>query len=184
MRATTAVVAITILVGSGFSLSCSSNSSSGSNSASPPSATANSRVSPSPPKPSPPTPDQDARKQAEQYLESNFSRCSDSYYLLVRLQDVDGIFSGLYQLKGLSISMEPASLTEADRQNGIEWRGGVEYKVTTNRVYDRGVWGDWRNGGIFPYRPNPLVIGMNKKNGKWNIEGIKRQKADCASIPQ
>jgi hypothetical protein len=124
----------------------------------------------------------DARQQAAKYLESNFTKCGDSYYLLVRLSDSDGMFNGLYQLRGLTISLEPGRLSEADRLNGIEWTGAVEYKVRANRKYENGSWSEWRNG-FFPFRPHPLVIGLVKRNGGWNVQAPSRQRIGCSSLP-
>lgn len=110
----------------------------------------------------------EARKEGENYWETKvFSRCGDSHYTA---SDTGMI----YQLKGnLLLSTIPEQgmkITEADRLNGVEWRGTSMALPDTKGVYRYtvgGKWTEWANG-------SPIVLGIlsvpvRKVKGKWEF---------------
>lgn len=64
------------------------------------------------------------------------------------------------------------ALTEADKLNGIEWRGSVSFAGALERTAFPGGngWGDWKDGR--PTAPTAITLVnryLEKKNGEWTV---------------
>jgi len=108
----------------------------------------------------------------------------------------NGIF--IYRIKGVNFKFNPQTLTEADKQNGFEWKGAVGFIYDTARVYEQGKgWGKWLpRVGYSTYNLSWGSIA-NKKNSVWTFQPfdlkedtedyyqlIEFKKITCNEIPQ
>jgi hypothetical protein len=101
---------------------------------------------------------------------------------------IDSSFTGdqynsLQQVGGFTWFVRREKLTEADRRNGIEFRGTLVLTGTVSRTYDfkREAWGAWLNGGEF------RRFYLSKSKGtSWRIAAdspnTEYKKASCESI--
>ena len=125
----------------------------------------------------------EAERKAQQYFDRTVARCDDGYYVKVNwtefvrgglLQEQD-----LFQIKNPDTIIKETPLTEADRLNGVEWRGSLTIITTAHRKLEGKQWGEWRDGG--PQRvtmtelgsPSLLYLGdgsFYKKQGHWSID--------------
>lgn len=75
-----------------------------------------------------------------------------------------------YQLDGAKVLPDVLDVSQADKQNGIDFRLQVRFQVSTNRSRNifKGTqstaWSEWRDGS--PYPPLPDLIG-ERRNGVW-----------------
>ena len=116
----------------------------------------------------------EAKKEAEQFWGKKFVKCGNSHYVYA-----DGYaestrayadLAGIYQFKALSIILRPDSLTDADKLNGIEWKGKTEVTAKVSRHYNknRGGWQEWKEG--ISALQGGLTALMMKKGGRWTYE--------------
>ena len=133
----------------------------------------------------PPDADAEAQKQAQQFVEAQLTKCGDSYYGVRKLAND----SGLYQFKNPKVSVKSQELTQADKLNGIEWKGSSTFSAETWRLYDvTGKWGPWRQG--FTSLGIGLGVTMYKHKGQWkfgsdgNLKPNSYEKVDCSKLPQ
>ena len=115
--------------------------------------------------------DSEALKTAKEFYSTRILECNGRYY-------VQG--NSITELEGLQYNVNPNSLSEADRKNGIEWKGTISFGARIYRpLKNNKVWGEF---GEWKSNPNPLdlapnrihgnVISLMKKNGDWHIENI------------
>ena len=75
-----------------------------------------------------------------------------------------------YAFKGLRVGVTPDYLTEADRLNGVEWKGRTEIVWSAERENLYGTWSDWQNG-IMMSTTRSLDRPMVKRKGQWSFPG-------------
>lgn len=157
----------------------------------------------------------EARKKAQEWWDASVVKCGDDLYTKVAR---DGINMGrafenkdqpLIQFKPVTVQIIEDPITDADKLNGIEWKGyaAIPLKLTF-RYYDEREkkWSSWREGSVI-YAPNqlrdafntlagkkvdyPLSIELRKEKGQWNYESNNGEskinplaKPDCADIPK
>ncbi len=133
----------------------------------------------------------DALSLARKILSSRLIKCGDSWYSRTFSYTGGGqVFSNFfYEYKGITTAeAKPYKLTEADRANGIEWKGELVARSKLNRNYNlfaSGRWSIWYDGG---YGMNLLAV--YRKDGKWFwpsgdlIDVNKRAEFTCADIPR
>ena len=129
----------------------------------------------------------EADKLAREYWDSGFSKCDDYYYGRSITRVGLRIMDALYQYKDLNIETKPGKLSEADKLNGIEWKGTsyLNPKVYREYLYDLKKWGKWNNGE--PSGP-PVYVNLIKRRGEWSVgkdilEQARYKKIDCKDIP-
>ena len=133
--------------------------------------------------------DNEAKKEAEQFWFSQITKCGDSYYREIQYKQKDVVF---YEYKEPSVHVASATVTEADRMNGIEWQGRISLESKLSRIWgsDLGHWQQWSNG-LGDTRDNSYR--MKKVKGQWNIntdrgkifeEVSQYVPVDCSKIPQ
>jgi hypothetical protein len=99
------------------------------------------------------------------------------------------------QYRGLMTVVSAIPLSEAERLNGITWRGRIEVKAPARRVWshEQGVWEEWKAMTDNPHWEGwpgmwaGLRFSLVKKHGQWEVGGRSREKRvapDCATIPQ
>lgn len=110
---------------------------------------------------SPQTPslDDEAVSAVKEFWEQHATKCGDSYY---SSEDFRGIITQ-HEYKGVTfVARGTGPTTEADKLNGIEWRGLVEQRASSQRDNHEGVWTNWKQSGGYD-------IGATKREGKWSV---------------
>lgn len=131
----------------------------------------------------------EAREEAEKFWFSQITKCGDSYYREIQYKSKDVVF---YEYKEPSVHVASATVTEADRMNGIEWQGRISLEAKLSRIWgsDLGHWQQWSNG-LGDTRDNSYH--MKKVKGQWSIntdrgkifeEVSQYVPVDCSKIPQ
>lgn len=134
--------------------------------------------------------DAEAREEAEEFWNSQITKCDDSYYRKQVLVKKDN-YEVYYQMKEPSVKVLPIKLTEADQLNGIEWRGTIAFQPKASRVWssERKMWTEWLKGSM---EVPELSYSMQKANGRWSVntkrdwtleQTSKYVPIDCSKIP-
>lgn len=131
----------------------------------------------------------EADKLARDYWHAGFSKCGDYYYARSMSRAAGRITKGvLFQYKDLVIETKSVKITQADKLNGIEWKGTSYLNPVAHREYlnDSKTWTKWYN--VEPSGP-PRYINILKQNGAWSVgmnvlEEAKYQQVDCGDIPE
>jgi hypothetical protein len=129
----------------------------------------------------------EADMQAKQYWSKEVKNCGGIYYRR------NG--NGWFAYKDFSYHLYSSGLTEADKLNGFEWKGGMLIESSAHRewnpFYHR--WTDWTSGN-----PTVAFVGaiqdrqiLVKKSGRWylgpfsNIEASKYNPPpiNCSAVP-
>ena len=120
--------------------------------------------------------DQEARKEAQKFFDKEFRRCGNSVFeygnrILYSPDDPQRYLFSLSEFKGFTYQLKSEPLSEADRLNGLEWRGGWVTGSTSERIRDRkgGVWEkweEWEPGTPLSKTPTPEPYLIRKK-GQW-----------------
>jgi hypothetical protein len=123
--------------------------------------------------------DVEAQSEAEKYWNSLLTKCGGTTYGKDNRQAVDQI----YEFRDLSIRIKPRKLTDADKQNGIEWTGDANLESKISRVLTGDKWGPWREGSIWLNSET-----MQKTNGQWKFGVVEGARAplrtfDCSELP-
>jgi hypothetical protein len=135
--------------------------------------------------------DAEARREAEKFWEAQISKCGDSYYRKEKLIKKDD-YVIYYQMKDPKVQVLPQPMSEADRLNGIEWKGSTAFIPAASRIWntEKKGWSDWGKGA---WGVPDLNYGMNKAKGAWNVntkrdwtreETSRYEPVDCSQIPQ
>lgn len=86
----------------------------------------------------------------------------------------------LFEEKGSLKISDPGPLSEADRLNGVQWRGTTFVKVSTLRQFNftqrhHGDWSDWadtsRIDNLAPLIGTTEVFKLEKRNNQWILDG-------------
>lgn len=132
---------------------------------------------------------EEARKEAEKFWATQITKCGDSYY---RRREIKDNGSEYFELKEPIVKVAPSQITEADRLNGLEWRGTTSLQLKVSREWDPTShrWTPWANGGL---EAGDLSYPMKKVSGEWSIntkrggifdEVLRYAPVDCSKIPQ
>lgn len=134
--------------------------------------------------------DAEARREAEKFWATQITKCGDSYFRKEVLKKDNYVL--YYQMKDTEILVTPNKVTEADRLNGIEWKGSTTFRPKATRVWgtEKGAWYEWKRG---PGGVPELTYGLKKVNGRWEVnterhrareETSRYEPVDCSKIPQ
>jgi hypothetical protein len=98
--------------------------------------------------------DREARAQAAQFYRRYLTKCdADYFYFTVERAKSPPVVEEwiLYQFHGLNIVVSPSTLSEAERLNGLEWRGSGSVFTEAFRLYDvtRQTWRPDRQGRVW-----------------------------------
>lgn len=122
--------------------------------------------------------DDQGERKGEEYWYSVLTRCGAAYYVK------DPSLDMVYQFNDVSIETTPSQLTDASRQNGVEWRGfaTVRSKTSRIRVGDH-EWDSWRDGANLPNG----VVTVERVKGIWLFEGKEKptpifRVVDCSKV--
>jgi len=89
----------------------------------------------------------------------------------------------LTELRGVVFSTVPTALTQADRMNGVQWKGKTSLRasVAHYRQRDDGVWGEWGEWESLENFGPVATVEIVKKNGRWSPSPTTRGPS-CADI--
>jgi hypothetical protein len=131
----------------------------------------------------------EAQKAAEDFWGKKMTKCGDSHYSGFGFNP-DAIF----EFKELSITVAPSTspISEADKLNGIEWKGTTMLVAKASRAFANpfggGSWMDWKNGAkAFQETPHASIA---KIKGQWLIEALPwsfsagMKVIKCSQIPK
>ena len=135
----------------------------------------------------------DARAAGQRYWETGLKRCGDSYYgkysytsFIIRPTRNNN----LYQFKNLAFEVKAETLNDADKLNGIDWKGKslLTYDAWRSYSYDFEKWNEWVSGRPLLEGP-PVVADLRKQKGQWIVGNGSSSKApyeqiDCSDIPK
>ncbi len=113
-----------------------------------------------------------AMRVAESTLASQWTKCGDSYYTLRDEQLMSK--AAIVQMRGVRAAVTPLVVTEADKLNGIDWKGSAAFYARASREYRweavtymiggqyREGWNDWKA------REDPFArVPVARVNGEW-----------------
>jgi hypothetical protein len=135
--------------------------------------------------------DAEAKEEAEKFWATQTTRCGDSYYRKQILPEKDN-YVLYFQMRDAEVVVTPNKVSEADRLNGIEWKGETSFRPKASRVWgtEKGAWYEWKPGmGNVP----DLSYGMRKVNGRWAVNTeksyvtrgiIRYEPVKCSEVPQ
>ena len=112
------------------------------------------------------------QKAAEALLAQKITKCGNSHY--TKDLDPGGYPLGLYEFKDLSIKITASPLTEADKLNGIEWKGTVILVAKASRPFKaegferKPAWQAWENGAKIDHQN--ISGSLAKRKGRWHLE--------------
>jgi hypothetical protein len=136
--------------------------------------------------------EEEVEAEAKRIVETQFTQCGDSHYAEVTI-GVSTPNIVIAQCRSLSFESSSINLSEADKLNGIEWKGTVSSKPVAERFYARSKWSDWEP---------PLMNAVckipfegEKKNSVWTLKGgftnkicsgysCKYRKISCSDVPK
>lgn len=137
------------------------------------------------------------QKAAEELLAQKITKCGNSHY--TKDLDPGGYPLGLYEFKNLSIQITASPLTEADKLNGIEWKGTVILVAKATRAFKvpgmleggkvgatKQEWLDWESGAKIDHQS--VYGSLLKKKGRWHLQlqigvmGLNLKPIKCSEI--
>ena len=122
--------------------------------------------------------DDQGQRKGEEYWYSVLTRCGAAYYVK------DPSLDMVYQFNDVSIETTPSQLTEASRQNGVEWRGFATVRSKTARIRVGDLkWDSWRDGANLPNG----VVTVERVKGIWLFGGKEKptpifRAVDCSKV--
>lgn len=124
--------------------------------------------------------DNEAIATVKEFWEQHTTKCGDSYY---SSEDFRGMIT-IHEFKNVSFSARRTGpTTEADRLNGIEWKGNVEILTRLYRDNNEGTWSNWKErttGGGYQ-------IGATKRQSGWSVTQLlhitQQRQIRCSDIP-
>lgn len=120
----------------------------------------------------------EAREAVERWKEQIWQRKGDAFYAILYTSE-EQTHLGLnsppkinrypIEAKGLRVEIFPKSITQADKLNGLEWKGSFQHFANTSRHGKHSQWVDglW-NPRIDNHHLNP-IYELEKRDGKWSI---------------
>jgi TonB family protein len=107
---------------------------------------------------------EEAERRVHEFWRPYVAYCNGSYYM----KRNGG--RRIVELRGFFIKVNVHRLTEADRLNGVEIKGGAVIGAVANRNYINSRWSEWDNG-LDERDMGTNAVRFIKKNGQWDIWG-------------
>ncbi len=114
----------------------------------------------------------EALAQTEPLLSTKWYNEGDSWFTLNQYGGSAIVRSPLYiQARKVTYDYRPGMLSDADKLNGIEWRGDILYRYNLYRTFDPATskWSNWNDGSLF--NSNMPEFSLVRKRGQWEING-------------
>jgi len=102
----------------------------------------------------------------QMYWLSFFTKCGDSHFVAAVAKGT--LESTIIEVRGFKVAMEPEPITEADRLNGLEWKGNTRADGSASRIVDSQGPGTWRDG-LSAIRWATTERITRKLTGKWTF---------------
>lgn len=121
-----------------------------------------------------------AEQEAAKFWSRYVPSCGGSHYL----RKAPRIF---VELRGFSIQVRYAPITEAERLNGVEAKGQSWFEASAYRTYSNSAWHAWGNG--LPDDVNLTnKVNFQKSRGRWNFYGTGyfsdyARTVTCSDVP-
>jgi hypothetical protein len=121
--------------------------------------------------------DREANKITEQYKENAFTKCGDDYVSYEGW--VNGATNRLTAYRGLSVTYAEFTVSDADRLNGVEWKGRISVQCSAHRNLTNQGWTQWSGGCVNGAWPLPdghymdVPINIMKYKGRWFRETLR-----------
>lgn len=115
---------------------------------------------------------QEALAQTGPRLQSKWYQDGDSWFMLNQYGGSTQRPSPLYiQARKVTCKHIPYKVSDAEKLNGVEWKGEISYVYQLHRFYDPATrkWSEWRDGSFI--NSNMPVFSLIKQHGKWEING-------------
>ncbi len=133
--------------------------------------------------------DAEALAEYKKLFDNHYVKCGDSYYTELTVLERNETHKYILRFKDYFFHVTAFELSEADRLNGYEWRGGGLAKYTAGRFYEQGKgWSEWQSSFLLG-KTYPLEdVFLDKKESAWlfrsktNVAELK--KVNCVDIPQ
>jgi hypothetical protein len=128
--------------------------------------------------------DSEAKNAARQIWAERFGECGDSFFAHYK---ITGASYDLYQYKNAEIEVQEQSVSEADKLNGVEWKGITHLKPQAYRSWDSlsKKWTAWRNGVPLMGPSLGLAERFERVRGHWAYNHFSfYAKIECSEIPQ
>jgi hypothetical protein len=124
-----------------------------------------------------------AVQESKKYFDKYWAQCSNSYYL----QTSDGNIREIAAVRFRPLKVE--QLSEIDRLNGYQWKGGVAFTYQRYRDF-HGAWTEWSGGMALSFNWCQPQEKVWKKNGEWDLDVLyspqmcPKQPISCEAIPK
>jgi len=124
--------------------------------------------------------------RAWRYYDARHVSCGDSRYDMYWAPFADSPCLRGYEIRGFEIRVEPHTLSDADRLNGVEWEGDIIISCSARRYYMCDHWlTAWEN---CTWQAEEW-IHVRKVNGVWSEDWIndpERSRTDltCDDVPR
>jgi hypothetical protein len=134
--------------------------------------------------------DSEAFEQGQEYKRAHLSECGESQFAYFRppnsqtrvMLEFKRAFFATFSREG------DRELSEADRLNGLEWRGACGFTCTSYRVNYAGQWSEWKNGTLFNVEfPKLDFMPVRKIKGGWQFGDDKSatlEPVPCDQLPK
>jgi len=122
--------------------------------------------------PPPSTLDKEAAKEVLDFWK--LTKVGQSYYVYQREENT--LETTVFELRNVHVHLQPYGISEADKLNGVEWKGLVSLKCDAVRIYRSKrsqfrpaelpdtTWGQWGDQNTY----TGCLSDMAKINGKWS----------------
>ncbi len=118
--------------------------------------------------------DAGAKDNAERYVGARFLRCGADYFSKKHIPGGLGAssLSRVYQYKKLHWELVPESVSEADKLNGIEWRGKIVMKASAKRTHVEADYNYNRPAGWLSWEDfaGSITFRQQKINSEWAVQ--------------
>lgn len=118
------------------------------------------------------------------YMNSRFfSGCKNNAFIFKHSTNLTSVQTNYFQvLEPVTTIFEGPKVTEIDRLNGLEWRGGARLNFKAIRLLqNKESWTDWVQ------RANGFTMLIEKRKGKWEIggswDGYFEDAGSCNELP-
>jgi hypothetical protein len=136
--------------------------------------------------------DKQAENEPLNALNPLFAKCGESYYINIKNKHTENlaILSTIHEFKNAILNTVNQT-TEADKLNGIEWDGMVEFTflgpARSTPIYRDHVvrWSKWE--GTSKSSLHRMYARATKKKGKWEVEQHNdrfQENISCSDIPK
>jgi hypothetical protein len=145
-------------------------------------------------------PNAEATRIAEQWRDKTFTECGDSLYYHYMPADDLGIRGfhwvpeQTFQYQGVSLSIAPVAVSNAEQLNGIEWKGTATFNCSVQRAYVSAHWNPWQDCTAYPVpftnQVGPVAsLPLMKQSGHWfsngqSLETYTVKKITCDQVPK